>query len=152
MEMTGEFPSLSRVFVHERDIYLAYSLKKAAMLALQNGIEWGACEDGEECGHCGCHGDDAKGCAEKSEIKEAESDNDDDDYEDVENDEVKAKSGCCHRNGGASLNGGNEVTVVGVVGIGHCPGITKVWNDTHDINSLLTLAPYVCLCCLCVCF
>ena len=26
-EMTGEFPALSRVFVEERDIYLAHSLK-----------------------------------------------------------------------------------------------------------------------------
>lgn len=29
-EMTGEFPALSRVFVKERDVYLAYSLKLAA--------------------------------------------------------------------------------------------------------------------------
>ena len=28
--MTGEFPALSRVFVSERDVYLAHSLKLAA--------------------------------------------------------------------------------------------------------------------------
>ena len=29
-EMTGEFPALSRVFVTERDLFLAHSLKMAA--------------------------------------------------------------------------------------------------------------------------
>lgn len=29
-EMTGEFPALGRVFVTERDIYLAHSLRKVA--------------------------------------------------------------------------------------------------------------------------
>jgi pheromone shutdown protein TraB len=29
-EMTGEFPALSYVFVHERDLYLAHSLALAA--------------------------------------------------------------------------------------------------------------------------
>ena len=33
-EMAGEFPSLTRVFVDERDIYLAHSLKRCTKMSL----------------------------------------------------------------------------------------------------------------------
>ncbi|XP_023231893.1 traB domain-containing protein-like isoform X1 [Centruroides sculpturatus] len=65
-EMTGEFPALSRVFVKERDIYLAYSLKLAA----------------------------------------------------------------------SPLNSSSASTVVGVVGIGHVPGIVENWDKVTESDIL----------------
>ena len=113
MEMTGEFPSLSKVFVQERDIYLAYSLKRAAELASYN--------------------DSCEGC------KDCECDNEpwthEEEYEKlVENEEKKHH--CGEKNCGSVTK--KQLAVVGVVGIGHCPGICKVWNQNHDINSVLT--------------
>ena len=76
-EMTGEFPALSRVFVNERDTYLAYSLWLAS-----NPIP------------------------------------------DM-----------------SSPNGIRPAIVVGVVGIGHVPGIVKQWGQVsdEDIPPLLRL-------------
>ncbi|XP_077486928.1 traB domain-containing protein isoform X2 [Amblyomma americanum] len=67
-EMTGEFPALSKVFVRERDIYLAYSLRLAA-----NPMP--------------CMGD---------------------------------------------PSGMQPTVVVGVVGIGHVPGIVENWDKVSD--------------------
>lgn len=67
-EMTGEFPALSRVFVGERDTYLAYSLSLAA-----------------------------------SPVPDPR-----------------------------SVTGYLPSTVVGVVGIGHVPGIVKQWGQVKD--------------------
>lgn len=39
-QMTGEFPALGQVFVHERDLYLAYSLRKATQpIRMQHEVE-----------------------------------------------------------------------------------------------------------------
>lgn len=35
-EMAGEFPSLSRVFVEERDVYLCHSLKRCTQINVGN--------------------------------------------------------------------------------------------------------------------
>ncbi|ESO02300.1 hypothetical protein HELRODRAFT_66410, partial [Helobdella robusta] len=78
-EMTGEFPALSRVFVQERDIYLAHSLKMASLLSMQDFNK--------------------------------------------------------HQNNHSAP------TVVGVVGIGHCPGIINVWGTDHNVASLLIIPP-----------
>ncbi|RWS08216.1 traB domain-containing protein-like protein, partial [Dinothrombium tinctorium] len=76
-EITGEFPALGKVFVEERDIYLAYSLQLAA-----------------------------------SPIPDM-----------------------------YSVNSYKPAIVVGVVGIGHVPGIVKNWSKVvdSDIPPLLTL-------------
>lgn len=69
-EMTGEFPALSKVFVKERDIFLAYSLRLAAspMPCMSN------------------------------------------------------------------VNGEQPIVVVGVVGIGHVPGIVENWDKVSDVD------------------
>ncbi|XP_037281934.2 traB domain-containing protein [Rhipicephalus microplus] len=69
-EMTGEFPALSKVFVKERDIFLAYSLRLAAspMRCMNNP------------------------------------------------------------------SGEQPVVVVGVVGIGHVPGIVENWDKVSDVD------------------
>ncbi|XP_048244639.1 traB domain-containing protein-like [Haliotis rufescens] len=72
-EMTGEFPALSRVFVEERDLYLAHSLKMAA-----RPIQ----------------------CPQVPE-------------------------------------GYIPSVVVGVVGIGHVPGIVANWSKEHNIQEIL---------------
>lgn len=72
-EMTGEFPALSRVFVAERDIFLANSLRLAAQPVRDS----------------------------------------------------------------RSSSGYVPSVAVGVVGIGHMPGIIANWNETTDIQQLL---------------
>ncbi|KAL1435699.1 hypothetical protein MTO96_010485 [Rhipicephalus appendiculatus] len=69
-EMTGEFPALSKVFVKERDIFLAYSLRLAAspMPCMSN------------------------------------------------------------------VSGEQPIVVVGVVGIGHVPGIVENWDKVSDVD------------------
>ncbi|XP_077540807.1 traB domain-containing protein [Haemaphysalis longicornis] len=69
-EMTGEFPALSKVFVKERDIFLAYSLRLAASPV--------------PCMHSPC--------------------------------------------------GEQPTVVVGVVGIGHVPGIVENWDKVSDAD------------------
>lgn len=69
-EMTGEFPALSKVFVKERDIFLAYSLRLAA--------------NPTPCMHSPC--------------------------------------------------GEQPTVVVGVVGIGHVPGIVENWDKVSDAD------------------
>ncbi|KAK7102452.1 traB domain-containing protein-like [Littorina saxatilis] len=76
-EMTGEFPALSRVFVEERDVYLAHSLKMAARPR---------------------------------------------EYPDRP--EISIPS-----------------VVVGVVGIGHVPGIVANWPKEQDIKDIMTIPP-----------
>ena len=68
-EMTGEFPTLSRVFVQERDLCLAHSLQLAATDAARDA---------------------------------------------------------------AQLQQGQTPTVVGVVGIGHVPGITRCFGQVTE--------------------
>ncbi|XP_070558270.1 traB domain-containing protein-like [Ptychodera flava] len=71
-EMTGEFPGLSRVFVDERDVFLAHSLQRAAKpLPFESGYL--------------------------------------------------------------------PSVVVGVVGMGHVPGIVENWNKAKDIKQLLSV-------------
>ena len=76
--MTGEFPALSKVFVNERDTYLAYSLWLAA-----------------------------------SPVPDM-----------------------------SSPNGFRPSVVVGVVGIGHVPGIVKQWGQVSD-KDIPPLLEYV---------
>lgn len=74
-EMTGEFPAMSEVFVQERDIYLANSLKISAQLIR-------------------------------------------------------------HKN----APDGMPSVVVGVVGIGHVPGIVANWDkDTYNIKDIMII-------------
>jgi pheromone shutdown protein TraB len=75
-DMTGEYPSISRVFVDERDLYLAHSL-------------W-----------------------------------------------LAATSESAHLPGGPEVNSG---PIVGVVGMGHVPGIVKNWGTTTEetISSIV---------------
>merc|ERR1712156_73676 len=43
-EMAGEYPAMSRVFVDERDTFLAYSLRQASEAPVQNGSDGGLSE------------------------------------------------------------------------------------------------------------
>lgn len=45
-EMAGEFPALGTVFVHERDVYLTYSLQLAAVPQRTNtgGVPYRPCK------------------------------------------------------------------------------------------------------------
>ncbi|CAF0812845.1 unnamed protein product [Didymodactylos carnosus] len=77
LEMSGDYPELSRVFVEERDQFLAYSLKK---------------------------------CAQPIPIE-------------------------------TTADGFVPSTVVGVVGIGHVPGIVKNWDKNLDVSQLMSIDP-----------
>ena len=157
IQMTGEYPSLSKVFVQERDIFLAHNLKKAAVLAFQKA----------------CFGDHAPGASkqrtpEVTNVAEYEADDDgscdddggtdgDGDGGDADGDGGRSGADGDGGGGSADADGGDDnadccgmerqdvvncempVSVVGVVGIGHCPGITRMWQEEHDILELLTL-------------
>lgn len=82
-EIMGEYPTLGQVFVEERDIFLANSLKMAAMLSLADYLNY-----------------------DEGTFRESQ-----------------------------------PASVVGVVGIGHCPGIVAKWDQNLDTSHLLIVPP-----------
>lgn len=88
-EMAGEFPDMSRIFVDERDQFMAHILRSLALNTLSHRCHVMSTQNGTP-----------------------------DDFEKY------------------------PIVIVGVVGIGHMPGITKNWNEWsrfNDIAHLMTI-------------
>ncbi|XP_002161113.1 traB domain-containing protein isoform X1 [Hydra vulgaris] len=124
-EMTGDFPELSKVFVDERDLYMAHMLEQCGNM-VRNDIPSSLYLNNAET-HT------YKNSEEKSNNGKKLEDNSDDDYNNDE-DEVKGLANDFDYSE-------YQPVVLGVVGIGHINGIIANIGKSCDVNELLHVPP-----------
>ena len=127
-EMTGDFPELSRVFVEERDLYMAHMLEQCGNMVRNDlpssvylhNMEGNSNNKRKEDNYC---------------IDKKTEDNSDDDYNN-DDDEIKELVNTVELD-----RSDYQPVVLGVVGIGHINGIIANIGKNYDINELLQVPP-----------